>query len=585
MHSATLIRWQRPDGSSGPMLGEGRLAVTFSVPYSYELWWKHPVSKQCDRPVPAAGGAPIEVRAVLEGCFLAAGEQIHMLSGGSVSVAAATPGPASPDQLLAALLGIHPCQGSGQDTAGEPALDQIATMDPAGAAARWRNGEMAQLERLCLNWISMVCLHAAPSSARSVWVEARLRAWRNAGSDPEAILAALRRLHDALVAETAHAVEAAVAEQCARTIPFALPAHLPLDETESAVHWLDPVMIPVRLPDFDKISPELIRRLRVESVGQGMLIGYEPADGALAGLLQHSVTVAAPAETVVLESRAVLGQEHARRLAASAGIDCPPPIAQTQGEVEVRIGYPLRAQSLKLWLKLPPEKTWEHFELAARLSAVLQESMRKWLPAAVLSAPNAYEDVAAAAALMAYRSSRIYRSRGRAAYTYDVLDPQHVQTFCKTAEASLSAALNQLKRSLRAGGKADLAEKYIDKNIKRHILPVRGRLPRLIAGLLTAEAGIVEALFCLAEQLGRTTGRRQAAQRRGDRLGKELARPIGNGLKKALRGYDLGWLAPLVLGDLTRVLGGEETRGVSVTLRAAGWLTGTCGSTSSGGGR
>ena len=125
-----------------------------------------------------------------------------------------------------------------------------------------------------------------------------------------------------------------------------------------------------------------------------------------------------------------------------------------------------------------------------------------------------------------------------------------------------------------------MAEKYIDKNIKRHILPVRGRLPRLIAGLLTAEGGIVEGLFCLAEKLGQNAGNRLTAQRGGERLGKELARPIGIGLKKALRGYDLGWLAPLVLGDLTRALAGEEVGGVGVTLRSASWLTGRCGSTS-----
>jgi hypothetical protein len=479
-------------------------------------------------------------------------------------------------------MGIHPCQACGVLGPQEPELEAIAALEPAEAFARWARGDFPVLARRCLDWISMLCLNPSLWNARSPWVESRLRHWQANGADPAAVLDSMRRLRVAIAGQTGRAVERALLSRLdpdGFTAVFTtLPGPEPLDLTAPLE-----IDLPVRLPAMLRSRPAQIAglgELAVRAVSGGILLGAEPGESAFAATLQHALSAADAAE-VTLESAVPLDDAHASRMLQAAQLFAPNPEERS----DLALQCPLPAAALRQWLHLPAERSWDHFAQASRLSAALQQSLRRWLPAAVLTGPDAYSAVPVAAALMAYRASRVFRSKGRDAYTYDPLDARHVAAFCRTSEPGLTAALTELKRTLRASGRGDLAERYLDKNVKRHIRPASGRLPRAIAAILATEGMMIEELLRVAAVFVQSLGGRTGAQRREHRLGSDLAKPLEAGLKRILRGHDLSWLAPLVLADLTRALASGHAPRVLLLARTPEGVSRTCLSTPSLAGR
>jgi len=184
----------------------------------------------------------------------------------------------------------------------------------------------------------------------------------------------------------------------------------------------------------------------------------------------------------------------------------------------------------------PRERDPHYFRIWQRVSVALQRALRVWIPERYFADVLRFEDRQAAYQVLVYAACRPSYGRPKTEFTYDIADPEILESAMHNIGVSLRVALEPVESRLRAAGKAELSHRYSHVWRQDILRGVRKRPKHLIA-LLAAEAKLINAVI----RLGTT----------GD--WRKFSRAANAALRNILGG-DLRDLGVRVLEEAVRVL-------------------------------
>lgn len=168
-------------------------------------------------------------------------------------------------------------------------------------------------------------------------------------------------------------------------------------------------------------------------------------------------------------------------------------LATIKSDAEISLILTAPGDLVKGWLEAPGKKDERYFRVFSAVSVAVQQAMRKWLPYVYFSQIDRYRDLAAAQPLVVYQTSRAFSGKG---FTYD---PQNPQLVCRSAAVALGAELGRVQQMLTQAGHARTAAFYAPSE-GPNILARVERDPRLITSLLISDALFVRQLIELGQK-------------------------------------------------------------------------------------
>lgn len=449
----------------------------------------------------------------------------------------------TPDELLAALLGIHAWHYL-QD---EPRALNGAKLNASVLREAWLGADVPKdlrdaIQRLRsanLNWVSVACLQPglplAYSGFGAEWLDARLRKLHGSG------------LRSATTA--AHALRSAIHAHTAEAIASALRVGLS-DDTGAAESRIS---IPVHV----SAAPSVIT-----VTAHGAIIAHENQSHAALE------AVAGGSSDAPIEAAAHL--ENPRAFLNFAGIQ-----TDTVAGERLRLSLTLTEAQMSCWCALPRERSAAYFPVVSHLSVRVQDAMRRWVGALLLSNAAKLENLQEGPACVLYSASAPFRPRNRAAYSYDVLDADHVRMLYRSAQTPMrESLLPRIESFLQDAGRSTLARSYTPRRIGHLLEPVNGAVPRSLASLVGAEAVLIDDLVRIATHASDSVSR-ESFNRRVRSAPKAIVKAIQQALRRAVKGSAAEWLTPLIYAEATLALAEALNRDAScrLTINLSGTIT------------
>lgn len=201
------------------------------------------------------------------------------------------------------------------------------------------------------------------------------------------------------------------------------------------------------------------------------------------------------------------------------------------------------------WLAAPDERTSGFLQTFAEISMAIQTMLRKRVPAAYFQNLANLRNLKTAYPMLVYQASQPFRGKMRSELTYDVLNPQTLAKFFRTAKPNLAGLLAAAEARLRTAGLDSLAAEYDQRKLGAVVQALQkwNKSRKCLYVLIRAESVLVNTVVELGG-LGRLTPklqiRRTAAFEKRWRFQ----------LRRLYPGTDFTWLAPELLDAATRAL-------------------------------
>jgi len=201
------------------------------------------------------------------------------------------------------------------------------------------------------------------------------------------------------------------------------------------------------------------------------------------------------------------------------------------------------------WLSAPGECDTDFLPAFGAISRAMQIALRERLPVAYFHRLEEFRDQQRANAILLFQASPPFRAKVRTDLTYDVLDPEMLETLARKAKPRLAHALAAVEAKLHAAGLTELACQYTPRRAFEIVADVQrlARSRRCLLSLIRAEGLLVNALV----QLGGT--RELSARKQKTRMA-SFCKNWNSQLRWMCAGKDFSSLAPTILDAATHAL-------------------------------
>jgi len=206
------------------------------------------------------------------------------------------------------------------------------------------------------------------------------------------------------------------------------------------------------------------------------------------------------------------------------------------------------------WLNAPDERTPGFLHAFAEVSVAIQTVLRARVPATYFESLASFRNLKTAYPMLVYQASLPFRGKMRSELTYDVLNPETLRRFFRTAKPSLDSVMAAVETRLRDAGLNDLAADYEQRKLPMVIQAVQlwNKSRKCLYLLIRGEGILVNTLVELGG-LGRLAPKAQA--RRTAALEKRWRFQ----LRRLYPGTDFTWLSGELLDAATQALGSVQT--------------------------
>lgn len=113
-------------------------------------------------------------------------------------------------------------------------------------------------------------------------------------------------------------------------------------------------------------------------------------------------------------------------------------------QVQATATWSLSAEAAAAWLRAPAEGTTHHFATFLSVSQAIQRFLRSWVRTTTLSDPNQLEDSPRTAALLFYSCGKVFATRSRLDFNYDVLSAASMQKYLRLAQSGVREEMRQI---------------------------------------------------------------------------------------------------------------------------------------------
>ena len=201
------------------------------------------------------------------------------------------------------------------------------------------------------------------------------------------------------------------------------------------------------------------------------------------------------------------------------------------------------------WLAAPDERTPGFLNTFAEVSVAIQTMLRARVPAAYFENLANLRNLKTAYPMLVYQASLPFRGKMRSELTYDVLNPQTLAKFFRTAKPNLTGLLAATEARLRGAGLDSLAADYEQRKLNAVFQAVEkwNKSRKCLYFLIRAESGLVNSVVDLGG-LGRLAAKLQL--RRTAAFEKKWRFQ----LRRLYPGTDFTWLAADLLESATQAL-------------------------------
>jgi len=238
------------------------------------------------------------------------------------------------------------------------------------------------------------------------------------------------------------------------------------------------------------------------------------------------------------------------------------------GNLNVRLELAVPDSAVSAWLQAPGEREPAFFETYARISKAVQAAMRLWLPYVYFSDIERYETLDAAFPLVVYQASPPFNPKPKYDFYYDVTSERSMASFYRASARRLPDELARIEQLLLAAGRTRTAA-YYSPACARSILDSVQRRPRLLHSLLVADADLIEALVklgCRSCELRMLAEKDPASAVRAlSRFAAEFVKAFHSKLKRLYAGREFLSLGAMLLVEATRALGGAASTGCAAS--------------------
>jgi len=235
--------------------------------------------------------------------------------------------------------------------------------------------------------------------------------------------------------------------------------------------------------------------------------------------------------------------------------------AGRSGNLNVRLELSVPDAAVSSWLEAPGEREPSFFETYARVSKAVQSAMRLWLPYVYFSNIERYETLDAAFPLLVYQASPPFNPKPKYDFYYDVTSERSMASFYRASARQLPKELARIEQLLLAAGR-NRAAAYYSPACARSILASVQQRPRLLNSLLVADADLIEALVklgCRGAELRTLAGKNpSSAVRALSRFAAEFVKAFHSRLRRLYAGREFLSLGAMLLVEATRALAGAS---------------------------
>ncbi len=249
------------------------------------------------------------------------------------------------------------------------------------------------------------------------------------------------------------------------------------------------------------------------------------------------------------------------------------------GDVDVSLELSIPGSLVSAWLEAPGEREAEFFPAYARMSVAVQRAVRLWLPYIYFSDIGRYENLGAAFPLVVYQVSRPFNGRPKAEFTYDVLNDARMVGFRRMAAAALPVEMERIQSLLVQAGRTSTAAYYRPERAPNIVASVKADRSRRLRSLLVADALLVDALVnlgCRGRRLRKQAASDPAAAVKSlSRFAADLASTFHGKLRRLYGGQEFLALGGLLLVEATAALSQAAASPVQAVLRISQEPTGS----------
>jgi len=201
------------------------------------------------------------------------------------------------------------------------------------------------------------------------------------------------------------------------------------------------------------------------------------------------------------------------------------------------------------WLCAPGECDPGFLPAFGAISRAMQIVLRERLPPAYFQCLEEFQDQQRAGAILLFQASPPFRAKVRSDLTYDVLDPEMLETLARRAKPRLPHMLAPVEAKLHAAGLIELAGQYAPRRAAEIAASVQrlARSRRCLLNVIRGEGLLVNALV----QLGGT--RDLSARKQKIRMA-SFCKKWYSQLRRMCAGKDFSSLAPTILEAATHAL-------------------------------
>ncbi len=149
------------------------------------------------------------------------------------------------------------------------------------------------------------------------------------------------------------------------------------------------------------------------------------------------------------------------------------------------------------WKNATGERHPQYFRVWQRVSVVLQQALRRWIPELHFRDPQRFEDLDTSYQFIIYAAFPPCYGRPRTEFTFDVADPGALPAAMRTIGRATQSVLESVEERLYGLGMPVLARRFAPVWHQDIFRAVKAR-PKLLIGLLASEARLINAVIDLA---------------------------------------------------------------------------------------
>ncbi len=243
-----------------------------------------------------------------------------------------------------------------------------------------------------------------------------------------------------------------------------------------------------------------------------------------------------------------------------------------RGELDVEVTLSMAGSTAACWLRAPGENDPHAARVYAAVSCAVQRALRRWLPYTYFAGLDAYDDLATAWPLLAWRCTQPFAGDRIAELTYDIHSPGQMLLARQTTVRGLARELRRAAAILRAAGRYKTASLYVRLDPARVWSSIDAK-PTHLNALFRAEQLLVSALVDLGRHARAARDMADtepaAAVRMLSGFSAQLTHRFEDGLRRLYGRRDCSDFASLVVLEATRALAAAlgEPAPVAATLR------------------